>query len=94
MDIALLIVVVVLPLWLTIRATLLVLRDSLSEKSQRIAQLLLVWLVPLIGAIVVLGVHRREEKLPGVYPGEKDAEHDWPPAGGSLRRVSEAVDGD
>ena len=54
MDIALLIAVVTVPLWLNVKATLLVWRDTLSEKPQKVAQLLLVWLLPFVGAIVVL----------------------------------------
>ena len=61
MDIVLTLLVVALPLWLNVKATRLVLRDDLSERWQRIAQLLLVWLVPVIGAIIVQAVHRPAE---------------------------------
>lgn len=62
MDIALLSFIAIMLLWLNIRATLAVVRDSLSEPQQRIWQLLLVWLLPLIGALVVLAVHRPDEE--------------------------------
>lgn len=48
-------------------ASRLVLRDDLSEHWQQVCQLLLVWLVPIAGAIIVFAVHRSEEKSPGNY---------------------------
>lgn len=62
MDIALLLLVVSVLLWLNIRATLAVVRDTLSELRQQVWQLLLVWLLPLIGSLVVLAVHRPDEQ--------------------------------
>ena len=57
-------------LWLNGRATFLILYDELSEPQQRKLQLMLVWLLPLLGAIVVLAVHRPKEKPSGKYPEE------------------------
>jgi hypothetical protein len=62
-------------LGLNVKATTLVLSDELSALNQKAAQLLLVWLLPIIGTIVVLGVHHAKEKYPGRYreipdPGE------------------------
>ena len=94
MDIVLLFVALIVPLWLNVKATLLVWGDCLSERPQRIAQLLLVWLLPLIGAIIVLGVHRCEEKSPRAYPTESEADYDHFPSGSALRKISDAVDGD
>ncbi|MCL2658578.1 MAG: hypothetical protein FWD62_14420 [Betaproteobacteria bacterium] len=91
MDIALLIAVVAIPLWLNVKATLSIARDTFSEQPQKIVQILFVWLVPLVGAVVVLGVYRREEIPPGTYPAEKDMDDDF---GHLDRTIKEAMDGD
>lgn len=83
-----------IPLWLNVAATLAIKRDSLSEHSQKIAQLLLVWLLPLIGAIVVLAVHRPKQKPSGRYPEEGDLLDGHLPPGTVMRKVGEAIDGD
>jgi hypothetical protein len=51
-------------------ATRAVLKDDFSERGQRIAQLLMVWLLPLLGALVALAVHRAPEKPSGQYRAE------------------------
>jgi hypothetical protein len=94
MDIALLIAIVAVPLWLNVKATLLVWRDSFCEKPQKVAQLLFVWFVPLVGAIVVWGVHRRDEKPSGTYPAEKDPGDDFAVSRSPLRTITEVADGD
>ena len=83
-----------IPLWLNVKATLAVRRDPLSDSSQKISQLLLVWLVPLIGAVVVLAVNRPKEKHSGRYPSENDLLDGHLPEGAAMRRVGEAIDGD
>lgn len=94
MEIALTIVAVAIPLWLNVWATRMILQDALSERPQKRAQLLLVWLLPLLGAIVTLAVHRKEEKALGVYPVEKDLNTDLSPSSGSLRAMREIFDDD
>lgn len=94
MEIILLIAAIAIPLALNIKASRLVCRDDFSSPSQKCAQLLLVWLVPLLGAIVVLGIHRREEKSPGAYPPEKDLGDDYGTSGSGVRIVKEMIDGD
>ncbi len=94
MEIALAIIAVAIPLWLDVWATRMILQDALSEHPQKIAQLLLVWLLPLLGAIVALAVHRKEEKAPGVYPAEKDLNNDLPASSGPLRSMREVLDDD
>jgi hypothetical protein len=56
--------------WLlaNVLATRLVLRDIDAEGHQRWVQLLAVWLVPVIGAVVIFGIHRRSEASPRKYP--------------------------
>lgn len=63
----LLIILVSLVFWMDVKATTLVTRDALSEPKQKVLQLMLVWLLPILGAIVVFGVHRPTEKHPGKY---------------------------
>lgn len=67
MDIFLFAVLVVAVIWMDVKATFLILRDDLSEPPQRLMQLALVWLLPVIGAIIVFAVHRPAEKHPGKY---------------------------
>jgi hypothetical protein len=42
---------------LNIKATQFVRRDELLESGQRTAQMVLIWLVPVIGAIIVIAMH-------------------------------------
>ena len=94
MEAFLIVAATMIPLWLNIKATLLVARDALSERPQKVVQLLLVWLVPVLGAIVVLGVHRGEEKSPGKYPSERETDYEHIEPKGTLRKASDLVDGD
>jgi hypothetical protein len=51
--------------------------DELSSRSQHFAQLLLVWFIPIIGALLVLQMYRRDLERPsGRYPDEKRVMHD------------------
>jgi len=94
MEVALVLAVIAIPLWLNIRATRLVVRDALSERSQKVAQLLLVWLVPLVGAVVVLAVHRRAEPPSRQYREPVDPGDDFALSGRTIKNIREAVDGD
>ena len=62
-------------LWLNIKATKVVLRDDLSDRNQRLMQLALVWLLPVIGAVIALAVHRPVEKASRKY---RDSRHPEP----------------
>jgi hypothetical protein len=81
-------------IWMDAKATLLVLRDTLSEPRQRLMQLALVWLLPVLGALVVFAVHRPAEKHPGTYRELPDPGDDfgYPRHGG--RRSASDVDDD
>ena len=81
-------------LWMEVRATVLVLRDSLSERSQKLLQLLLVWFLPVLGAIIVFAVHRPAEKHAGKYSEPPDPGDDFgfPRAGGRSRSHDGADD--
>ncbi len=63
-------------LYMNFKATALVLRDGLCERSQRLFQLLLVWLLPVLGAILVFAVHRPAEKPSGTYREPPDLGED------------------
>jgi hypothetical protein len=54
------------------KASALILNDQLLELNQRIFQLLLVWLFPVIGASLMLGVRQPLKKTSGKYPEDKD----------------------
>lgn len=60
-----------------LKATILVCRDSLSEPAQRWAQMALVWLLPVLGALVVFAVHRPAERHPGKYREPPDPGDDF-----------------
>ena len=52
---------------LNLAASIVILRDAYSERRQKILQTVLVWLVPIIGALLVFGVHRQSQKPSGAY---------------------------
>jgi hypothetical protein len=90
MDRILLLLLLAVPLALNLWATKLVIRDDLSERGQKVAQLLLVWLLPVVGAVIVLGVHRKQETSPLGYREAPDPGHD---IGSSARSIGK-LDGD
>jgi hypothetical protein len=94
MELALALVAIAIPLWLNIKATRLVARDVLSERRQKVAQLLLVWLVPLVGAVVVLAVHRRAEPPSRQYRESRDPGDDFAFSGRTIKNTREVLDGD
>lgn len=83
---------------LSFTATLKVVQDDLSERPQKIAQLFLVWLLPVIGALIVWAVHRRPEKPLGRYREEEaQPPEDREPPGYTARTVQnimDVIDGD
>ena len=58
-------------------ATRLVLRDEVISRKQRIVQVFLVWLVPIIGAVLVFAVHRRPEAASRKYREAPDPGDDF-----------------
>ena len=66
-------------LWLNIKATKAVLRDDLSDRNQRLMQLALVWLLPVIGAVIVLAVNRPAEKASCKYRDAPEPKPDHSP---------------
>jgi hypothetical protein len=62
--------VVVVVLGFQARTTLRVWRSKLYDRSQKIAQSQLIWLLPLVGAVIVMSVlHDEDERQKGPPPG-------------------------
>ncbi len=80
-------------LGLNVFATSRILRDGYSEKAQRIAQLLFVWLVPVIGSIAIWGMYRSEEKSTGTYRDVEEPDDDFDPPDSPLQSLNDAPDG-
>lgn len=74
-DIAVVVLIVATILVLDLVATRAVLRDDLSEKGQRLAQIALVWLFPLLGALLVLALYRGAATHSGRYPDSGDVDY-------------------
>jgi hypothetical protein len=94
LEIALLFTCIALPLWLNVKASILIGRDTAVSRSQKSFQYLLVWFVPILGAMVVLGVHRANEKPTRRYREDPDPGDDFSFSGKSLKSIKEALDGD
>ncbi len=94
MEIALTAALLTILIGLNVKAAIAIWRDTFSECRQKIMQLALVWLLPLIGAIVVLAVHRPAEKPTRRYSESPDAGEDFSISGGSIKRAADAIDGD
>jgi hypothetical protein len=56
-------------------ATGLVVRDRLAETRHKIFQVAAVWLIPIAGAVLAFGIHRKTEKSSGNYPPDPDSGH-------------------
>lgn len=84
----LVLMLMVVILGMNVRATWLVMCDDVSEALQRFMQLSLVWLLPVLGALIVFAVHRSPEKPSGKYrePYELDEESAFSGSGGRGRR--------
>ncbi|RYG06756.1 MAG: hypothetical protein EON92_19620, partial [Burkholderiales bacterium] len=70
---------------LHLKATIAVLRDDASGKGQKVGQLAFVWLVPILGAVVVLAVHRAAEAPSRRYREAPDPGDDFAMSGRSLK---------
>ena len=94
METLLVIAALSIPLALNLWATRLVVADDLSSRSQKHHQLALVWLLPLLGAVIVLAVHRKEEPPSRKYRTSPDPGEDFTFSGKSVNATKEALDGD
>lgn len=74
-------------------ATREVFRDELSSSKQRAAQLLVVWLVPMVGALLTLYLKRRKAESPvGRYRDEPDPDDDYSLSAQGVRHLQRSVD--
>lgn len=80
-------------LCLNVFATSLILRDEYSEKAQRSAQLLFIWLVPVLGSIAIWGMYRNEEKSAGTYRDAEEPDDGFDPPNSPLQSLNDAPDG-
>ncbi len=93
MEIALAVLIVGLIVLLSVWASMKVIADEFSERRQKGAQLALVWLVPVIGALLVLAVHRKAEEASGRYRNDPDPGDDYGQSG-RVKRIVDALDDD
>ena len=92
MELGLAFIAIALPLALNLWATRLVARDDLCERRQKIAQLALVWLIPLVGAAVVLAVHRRAEPPSRRYREPPDPGDDYAMSARAREKLKDVLD--
>lgn len=94
MEFLLLAFIAIALLGLNVKATLQISRDTLSTSSQRLWQFALVWLVPILGAVVTLAVHRTVEEPSRRYRTQPDPGDDFAMSGRAHKNLTEAIDGD
>ena len=94
MEFTLILAAIAVVIWLSIKATVVIARDGLMEGRQKAVQLALVWLLPLIGAILVLAVNRPPEAPSRKYRERQDAGEDFTASRRSAKAITEATDGD
>jgi len=73
-------------------ATRRVVRDEFAERSHRVAQVLAIWLLPVLGAILVFAIHRRPEEASRQYRAIPDAGDDFGASGRSVRSTQSHPD--
>jgi hypothetical protein len=94
METALIALVVCAVLVLNGRATMVIVRDASSERYKKVWQLMLVWLLPILGATLTLAVHGPTEKPSHRYRRTPDPGDDFAYSGRSQKSLSEAIDGE
>jgi hypothetical protein len=73
-------------------ATVAILRDTLSSKAQRAAQVVFVWLIPGIGAALALYLKRKDlEPGSGHYGDVPEAGDDFSMSGTSYRHMKNDI---
>ena len=70
--------------------TFCVARDDLSSPNQRMAQFLFVWLLPILGALLVLYLHRKELER-GIYGNPSEVGDDFGMSGRAVRELKDAL---
>ena len=78
---------------LNVWASLAVFRDRLSSRGQRVAQLAIVWLLPILGSLLALHMNRsKPESSTGDYPPVPNAGEDFGASQPSHRRAIETFE--
>lgn len=94
MDPLLFLITLSIPLALNVWASRLILADEFLTLRQSSMQLALVWLLPLVGALLVLAAHRKAEPPSRSYRSGLDAGDDYASSTKSVKSIREALDGD
>ena len=94
MEYLLVIASLTVPIWLNLKASRLVLGDDFSERSKKVGQFLLIWLIPILGAVLVLVIHRPTEMASRQYREVIDPGEDFAQSGRSSKILRETLDSD
>lgn len=94
MNTVLLVAIVIAQLLVSALATRAALQDEFSTPSQKILQIGISWILPIVGALLVLAVHRQPEKPSHRFRESPDAGDDHGASGTYIRRITETLDGD
>ena len=93
MVFALVVVILLFLLLLNARATYEIVQDDFSSRGQRISQIIIVWAIPLLGALLTLYFKRQQpEPASGRYRKEPDAVDDFGFSGRSHRQTKERLE--
>jgi len=79
--------------FLNVLATVAVRRDEFSEPLQKVVQVSLIWIIPLLGALLVLGVHRKKEEPSRSYRLDHAGAPDYSASHG-IKSIAEVLDDD
>ena len=94
MEAAVILGVISIPLWLNAWAAKAVICDNGSEKRQKITQLLFVWLIPLVSAVIALAIHHPDEARQKKHREPPDPGDDFGLSGRETRGLQGALDDD
>ncbi len=93
-DVALLLIFGMI-LLLDVLATIAVQRDEYAEPRQKMLQTVVIWLIPIIGALLLLGIHRKAEKPSRAYrAADSGVGDDCSTLRPFSKSVADIVDGD
>lgn len=70
----------------------LVVNDSLTEVTQKAGQLAVVWILPAIGAIITLAVHRKNEPHSRRYREPAEPADNFARSGMAVKTLRQAID--
>ena len=88
LSVALLCAIVLLSAWVTWR----IIRDNLLSRGQRVAQVIFVWVLPILGPLLVLHLQRQHLATgSGRYSSEPDME-DFGESGRPVRQLNKVLE--